>query len=88
MNYEVYPLKALEKGLGSFSLDRGWLLRPATHTDFLPIDFGKIQIFFLKIWQNTYFFQEGEGSLYIFFSHTDFPPKILISLVIFILILC
>ena len=55
----------------------------SVYTDFLPLEFGKIQIFFLEIWQNTDFFNEWKGFLYIFFIHTDFFPKILISLVIY-----
>ena len=29
----------------------------SVYTDFLPLEFGKIQIFFLDIWRNTEFFQ-------------------------------
>ena len=50
------------------------------YTDFLHLKIGKIQIFFLKIWQNTDFFK---GFLYSFFSHTGFFLKILIFLVIY-----
>ena len=56
----------------------------SVYTDFLPLEFGKIHIFFLEIWQNTVFFKGmRKGFLYIFFSHTDFPPKIQIFLVIY-----
>ena len=38
----------------------------SVYTDFLPFEFGKIQIFFLKIWQNTDFFEECERIFFIF----------------------
>ena len=61
--------------------------RPATrtgfisiYTDFLPLEFGKIPIFFFKIWQNI----DCSGMREVFScSHTDFPQKILIFLVIY-----
>ena len=45
-------------------------------TDFLPLECGNIQILFLKIWQNTDFFQECKSffCIIIFFSHIDFFP--------------
>ena len=44
-----------------------------------------MEIFFFKIWQNADIFFSGMlvGFLYIFFSYTDFPPKILIFLIIY-----
>ena len=38
----------------------------SVYTDFLPVKFGKIQIFFLKIWQNTDFFEECVRIFFIF----------------------
>ena len=66
----------------------------SVYTDFVPLEFGKIQIFFNEIWQNTDFLPRNlakyrfftgiqMGFLYIFFSHTDFFPKIQIFLVIY-----
>ena len=55
----------------------------SVYTDFLPSEFFQILIFFLKFWQNTYFFLGmRKDFLYIFLSHTDIFPKILIFLVI------
>ena len=47
----------LEKTYTAVS-DLPLLLILSVYTDFLPSEFGKIQIFFLEIWQNTDFFQE------------------------------
>ena len=43
------------------------------YTDFSPLEFGKIQIFLLKIWQNTDFFRNAERfSLYFLKSYRFF----------------
>ena len=56
----------------------------SVYTDFLPLEFGKIQIFFLEIWQNTDFFKECERVFFIFSLFIQiFFSKILISLVIY-----
>ena len=44
------------------------LILTVIYADFLPLEFGKIQIFFLKIWQNRDFFSGmPKDFLYIFF---------------------
>ena len=55
----------------------------SVYIDFSPLEFGKIQIFFLKIWQNTDFFRNAISFLFIFFSDTDFFHRILIFFVIY-----
>ena len=56
----------------------------SVYSDVLPLEFGKIQIFFLKFWQNADFFSGMQkGFLYIVFNNTDVFPKILIFLVIY-----
>ena len=42
------------------------ILIVSVYTDFSPLELGKIQIFFLKIWQNTDFFREYVNVFYIF----------------------
>ena len=42
------------------------ILIVSVYTDFSPLELGKIQIFFLKIWQNTDFFREYVKVFYIF----------------------
>ena len=59
------------------------ILIVSVYTDLSPFEFGKIQVFFLKIWQNIDFLGMCKGFLYIFFTHTDFPPKIQIFFVIY-----
>ena len=47
----------------------------SVYTDFLPLEFGKIQIFFFKIWQNTdFFFRNAEGFPLYFFQSYRFVP--------------
>ena len=49
----------------------------------LPLNLAK-SFFFLRIWQSTYFSPECERVFFIFLiNHTDFPPKIMILLVIY-----
>ena len=56
----------------------------SVYTDFLLLEFGKVQIFFLEIWQNTDFFKECERVFFIFSLFIQiFFPKILIFLVIY-----
>ena len=56
----------------------------SVYTDFSPLEFGKIQNFYPKIWQNPGFFLGMQnGFLYIFYIRTDFSPKILIFFVIY-----
>ena len=42
------------------------ILIVSVYADFVPLEFGKIQIFFLKIWRNTDFFQECVKVFFIF----------------------
>ena len=42
------------------------ILISSLYTYFSPLEFGKIQIFFIKIGQNTDFFQEWEKVFFIF----------------------
>ena len=56
----------------------------SVYTDFYLLEFGKIQIFFLKIWQNTDFYQDREQVFFIFSLDIQiFFSKILIFLVIY-----
>ena len=47
-----------ERGTALAHADLPLILILSVYTDFLPFKFGKIRIFFLKIWENTDFFQE------------------------------
>ena len=51
----------------NLSPDLPLILILLVYTDFLPLEFGKIQIFFLKICQNTDFFHECERFFFIFY---------------------
>ena len=65
-------------------LDQPLILILSAYTDFLPLEFDKIQIFFFEIWQNIDFFKECKRVFFIFSLFIQiFFPKILIFLVIY-----
>ena len=87
MGDEISAPQYIEGGHGTgTSTDLPLILILSVYADFLPLEFGKIQIFFLEIWQNTDFlFQECERVFFIFslFIQIFFLLKILIFLVIY-----
>ena len=57
----ISMLNSLDCGKKMSVADPPLILILSIYTDFLPFKFGKIRIFFLKIWENTDFFRNAKG---------------------------